>query len=124
MRIKKSGGKIFGGELTVAEQKALDIIIQKEVAEMNEKNALEIDAIILWIIHEESGYGHTRLRRFYKKFVKRVRELNKRYKLDYGDRVWYCTKQLEEYGIDIKKLSAEIDKEIAEEEREEAKKDA
>ena len=117
MRIKKSGGKIFGGELTAAERKALDIIVQKEVAEMNRKNANEIDAIILWIFHEEFGYGHVRLRRFYKRFVKAVRALNKRYELNYDERVWYCTNQLKEYGIDIQELSAEVDREIEEEER-------
>ena len=37
MIIKKSGKNIFGAELTVAERKAMDIEIQKEIAEFNQK---------------------------------------------------------------------------------------
>ena len=115
MRVKKAGKRIFGANLTVAEDKAMNMAIQQQLAIMNEKNAKEIDAIILWIIHEEFGFGHTRLKRFYKKFVKGVRELNARYGLDYGERVWLCTNRLKEYGIDIYALADEVDRELAEE---------
>ena len=107
MIIKKSNGKIFGAELTAAERKAMRIELQKEAAEMNRKNAAEIDAVILWIMHEEFGFGHKRLKRFYDKLVKGVRELNERYETDYDEQVWLCTQKLLEYGIDIQKWNEE-----------------
>lgn len=107
MRIKKSNGKIFGAELTAAERKAMNIEIQKQLAEMNRNNAAEIDAVILWVMHEEFGFGHKRLKRFYERFVKGVNDLNERYETDYGERVWLCTQRLLEYGIDIKKWNEE-----------------
>ena len=35
MKIKKSGGKIFGAELTAAERKAMDVEIRRELDEYN-----------------------------------------------------------------------------------------
>ena len=41
MKVKKSGGKIFGADLTVAERKALNMEIKRQIAEYDRKNKKE-----------------------------------------------------------------------------------
>lgn len=55
MQIKKAGGKIFGASLTAAEQKAMNMEIQRQLVEYDRKNELELDAIILWELHTQLG---------------------------------------------------------------------
>lgn len=57
MHVKKAGGKVYGAILTAAEKKAMDIEIQKELAEYDRKHIAEIDATILWVLHEQFGFG-------------------------------------------------------------------
>ena len=101
MYVKKAGGKIFGAELTAAEQKAMNIEIQRQLGVMNEENLKEIDAMILWVLHSNFGFGETRLRRFYDCFAPEIRALTKRYELDESDNAWVCQKKLLDAGIDI-----------------------
>ena len=42
--IKKHGSKVYGANLTVAERKAMGMEIQRQIAEYDKKNMLEIDA--------------------------------------------------------------------------------
>ena len=53
--IKKHGSKVYGADLTVAERKAMGMEIQRQIAEYDKKNMLEIDATVLWVLHEELG---------------------------------------------------------------------
>ena len=106
MLIKKSGGRIFGAQLTAAEKKAMDIEIQKEIAEFNQKNETEIDAAILWVLHEQFGFGKKRLKRFYDHFIPAYRGLIERYEmLDEG--AWICTRLLKDIGVDMDALREE-----------------
>ena len=57
MHIKKSGGKIFGADLTAAERKAMNMEIQRQLAEYTRKHRLELDAMILWVLHAQYGWG-------------------------------------------------------------------
>ncbi len=107
MIIKKSNGKIFGAELTDAEQKAMLIEIRKQLASYGKKHERETDAIILWVLHTEFGFGPERLRRFYDAFAPCVNELIKRYELDDDDQAWICTYKLKEYGIDLEQWGKE-----------------
>ena len=52
MRVKKAGGRVYGADLTAAEKKALDIELKRYFAEYDYKNIKEIDAIVLWVLHE------------------------------------------------------------------------
>lgn len=45
MRVKKAGGRIFGGTMSAAEKKAMDLEIQRQLAEYDRKHLIEIDAI-------------------------------------------------------------------------------
>lgn len=42
MQVKKAGGKVYGAVLTAAEKKAMDLEIQRELAEYDRKHIAEI----------------------------------------------------------------------------------
>lgn len=46
MRVKKAGGKVFGADLTAAERKAMNLEIQRQLAEYDRKHANELD---IWL---------------------------------------------------------------------------
>ena len=101
MYMKKAGGKVYGAHLTAAEKKAMDIEIRRQLAEYDLKHANELDAMILWHLHEEFGFGPKRLKQFYDTFAVRLNELIKHYEMTDSDIVWLCTYKLKQYGIDI-----------------------
>ena len=102
MLIKKSGGRIFGAQLTRAEEKAMNMEIQRQCADYDRKHMDEIDAMILWTLHEEFGFGEVRLRRFHSAFNKRFEELIEHFEIDDDEGLlWLYTKLLKEKGIDI-----------------------
>lgn len=59
MRVKKAGGRIFGGTMSAAEKKAMDLEIQRQLAEYDRKHLIEIDAMIPdWFIPAlDKAYG-------------------------------------------------------------------
>ena len=93
--------------MTVAEKKAMNLEIQRQLAEYDKKHATEIDALILWVLHSEFGFGEKRLRRFYDRFNKAIAELLERYVMEENDKVWLCTYLLKQYGIDLEKWREE-----------------
>ena len=107
MRIKKAAGKIFGADLTAAERKAMNLEIERQLAEYTRAHGLEIDAIILWVLHAQLGLGPTRLRRFYDQFEKELDALLERYEMGEDDRLWLCTYMLKQIGVDIEKWDRE-----------------
>lgn len=96
--------------MSVAEKRAAEIEIKKQLDEFDRKHAVELDALVLWILHTEFGFGEKRLRRFYERFGTEIRNLTKRYLLEDDDAVWLCTFKLEEAGIDIKKWNEDFTK--------------
>lgn len=99
--------KVVGIDLTASEREALDREVRKAMAEYDAKNALEIDAMVLWILHEQFGFGPKRLKRFHDGFVPAIKDLIERYNLDNKDSAWLCTHKLKEYGIDLKEWNEE-----------------
>lgn len=97
----KINGKIFGAKLTAAEEKALEIEVRKKIAEYDRQNCNEIDAIILWILMSEFGFGEKRLKKFHDTFAPAIHGLADRYEMDPTELVWLCTKKLLDKGIDI-----------------------
>ena len=101
-RIKKTNGIIYGYELTAAEKKAINLEIQREIATYDRKNANEIDALFLWILHDQFGFGYDRLKRVHESFRPALDALCQRYEMhDKGDEVWLCTRKLKDIGVDI-----------------------
>ena len=107
MIVKKAGGKVIGGQLTVAEKKALRIELLKEQAEINRQNWTEIDAIFLWWLHEKLGFGPKRLKEFYQDFGPAFRELNERYEMGEEESPWLCTHKLKEIGVNLEEWAKE-----------------
>ena len=103
MRVKKYKGNVFGADLTAAEKKAMDIEIKRQLAEYERNHAIELEAIILWVLHEQLGFGEKRLRRFHDGFAPEIDALLKRYEMDDADETWLCMKKLKDVGIDITK---------------------
>lgn len=108
MRVKKVGKVLLGADLTREEQHVLNMEIQKSLAEYDQKNTDEIDAMILWNLHLIFGFGEKRLMEFYNSFSKDLHAMCERYELtDEGDELWVCTHKLKEkFGIDIHELNS------------------
>ena len=109
MQIKKAGGKVYGAILTNAEKKAMDMEIRRQLAEFDRKNKQEIDAMVLWVLMDEFGFGEKRLRRFHDIFDDKIRSLVCRYQMDEDDEVWLCTEMLRRRGIDINQWNKEVE---------------
>lgn len=109
MQIKKAGGKVYGAILTNAEKKAMDMEIKRQLAEFDKKNMMEVDAMVLWVLMQEFGFGEKRLRRFHNTFSKQIHSLVERYQMDENDDVWLCTEMLKRRGIDINQWNNELE---------------
>lgn len=112
MWIKKSNNRPFGARFNTREQQAIDIEVKKQLREWDLKHAREIDAIVLWILHEEFGFGYKRLKRFHDSFNPAIRGLVDRYELEESDLIWLCTKKLKEHGEDLDEWYKEYDENL------------
>lgn len=110
MIIKKVGKIVLGADLTREEQEAINIEIQKQLADYARKHANEMDALILWHLHEQYGFGHKRLKEFHHSFAPAVEALCKRYEMEeVGDEIWLATRKLLDYGISIDEWNKEVE---------------
>lgn len=109
MRVKKVGNRVYGADLTVAERKAMNLEIQKQMAEYDRKHLNEIDALILWQLHTQLGFGIKRLKRFYMNFNPEYQALIDRYDMDEEDGIWLNTYKLKEIGVDLEEWSKEVE---------------
>lgn len=107
MIVKKAGGKIYGAQLTAVECKAMNIEINKQIAENERKHMMEVDALVLWVLKEQLGFGPVRLKRFYMGFAPAVNALLERYEMGVDDLPWLTTKKLADEGIDLEQWYAE-----------------
>lgn len=107
MKVKKAGKRVFGAVMSTAEKKAMDMEIQRQLAEYDRKHIREIDALVLWVLHEQLGFGNKRLKKFYDNFSRGIEALICRYEMEQGDDVWLCTYKLKEIGCDLEKWEKE-----------------
>lgn len=107
MRVLKSNGKICGANLSNAEKKALQIELDKYAAQYIRGMQEELDAIILWQLHTQLGFGKKRLKRFYDGFRQVVKELSDYYDASDEENIRLCQFKLKEYGIDLDEWSKE-----------------
>lgn len=109
MFFKKSCGKLFGVDLNKAEERILTAEINKHFAEQDRKNVIEVDAMILWELHDLLGLGEKRLTEFYKRFIPALDAMCKRYEMETEpERIWLCTHKLKEIGVDVEALRREV----------------
>jgi hypothetical protein len=108
MIVKKSGGQIFGAQLNAAERKALDMEARRALAEHTRQHELEIEAIVIRRLRRLTGWGETRLRRFYDGFAEDLKQMTEHYEMPEVDSPWLCTRELKEEGFDIEQWHREI----------------
>lgn len=101
MFVKKSGKAVFGADLTAEEKKALDMEARRALAEHTRKHELEIEAIVIRQLRRLTGWGETRLKRFYDGFAPELNSLIEHYEMPEVDAPWLCTQELLKEGIDI-----------------------
>lgn len=101
MQVLKSGKHIIGAKLTAAERKALDMEARRQLAEYTRKHELEIEALVIWQLRQITGWGETRLKRFYDEFDIALDKMIEYYEMGEDDAQWLCTKKLKDEGIDL-----------------------
>ena len=89
---------------TIAREKA-----RQEIYTANEQFAEDIDACILYALHETCGFGRERLIRFFRRYSELKNEIIDRYQFADGnaDWTWWCTRELEKIGVNVKDLRSE-----------------
>lgn len=103
MYFKKALGKTFGVEFNKDERRALHKAIGEQVAEMDRQMELDRDSSILWMLHEQFGFGHDRLFKAWKLMYADSKKLQDRYEMGPEDGGWLCRQKLKEYGVDLER---------------------
>jgi hypothetical protein len=99
MTFKRCNGDIYGVNLTAKEQAALKNEINRQLGDFTRGHCLEMEALVLWTLHEKYGFGVKRLRDFWDALMANEHDLAVRYERDQNDMEFY--KKLVEYGIDL-----------------------
>lgn len=107
MRVKRSGKTIYGAELTAAEKKAMNMEIERQLAEFTRKHAVEIEALVLRQIRRKLDYDEAQLREFFDSFDDDLEALCKYYEMGEEDKAWLCTHELKEEGFDVEQWHKE-----------------
>lgn len=98
-------------ELNSVEQKALNEEIGRQVREFINSITLELDASILWALHEEFGFGAQRLKRFYETAAESREQLVQKYEMQ-DDAKFLCIHKLKEIGVDLVEWEKELQNHI------------
>lgn len=101
MEFDRSGSTIFRVRLNAKEQKAFDMEARRMLAEHTRKHELEIEAIVIRQLRRLTGWGETRLKRFYDDFAPELMKLCDYYEMDEVEAPWLCTQELLKEGYDI-----------------------
>lgn len=99
--------------MTSSERQVLKKEVRSMMADYHYKHLTELDAVILWVLHEEYGFGEKRLKDFYISFNRAVKGLLKRYEMeedDDDDQIWLFTHKLKQAGIDLRAWDEEARK--------------
>lgn len=109
MITKKHHGRAFGATLSKSEKKAMEIEINRQIAESDRKHKNELEALILWGLHCQFGFGAKRLKRFYDSFATNIEDLIQHYEMDTEkDGAWLCSVKLKDIGVDVEKWGLEV----------------
>ena len=90
--------------LNDGQQKAMKKEINRQLSEQTKEHESDIDAILMWFMHEEYGWGKKRLNDFITKFNTRLKELSDWYAMDETDQLWLIKYKLREMGINYEKM--------------------
>lgn len=101
-RLKEKAGSL--GDIQKA---AMLAEIDRQLIESNHNNNVEIAARVLWVLHEEFGFGKDRLKRYFDAFDKTLNDLDDYYQMEEKDEKLLCTYKLQSIGVDISKWEQE-----------------
>ena len=109
MNFSKCNGQIYKVTLTAKEQKAVDEEINRQLIEKHAEFVDDVDYMILRILHDQFGFGLTRLRRFYEAFVEDNDALVNHYeKADAG--AYIARREMNALGVNIEEWDRERSK--------------
>lgn len=106
MRVKQYKGQVFGAELTAKEKKALNLEINRQILEADTRYTNDIDAMVLYVLHQHLGFGQKRLREFWKAFKAEHDKLRDYYEMPDAN-AWLARQKLKEIGVDVEAWNAE-----------------
>lgn len=86
--------------MTSNERKAMMDEIKRQCVEINDQYLADLDAVILFILHDKYGFGPKRLRKFWEEVKLGVKELQEYYCMP-DDAAWLAKYKLKEIGVDI-----------------------
>lgn len=92
--------------LTNRERKALENEINRQTAQNVKNLSLNLQALVLWQLHEQEGWGKKKLLSFQKRFLPAIQELQRFYELENASETdFVCRYKLKnEVGIDVENL--------------------
>lgn len=91
-----------------AVQKSIQQEISRQTGENVRKLSLNIQALVLWSLHQQLGFGKKRLLKFQKNFLPLIEDLQEYYQAeDANETEFICLYKLKnEVGIDVEKLDS------------------
>ena len=101
-------------KLTNKERKALEDEINRQTAKNVKDLSLNLQALVLWELHEQLGFGKKRLLEFQKAFLPMIKELQRFYEIESADDTdFVCKYKLKnEVGIDVESLDEMFEFEV------------
>lgn len=97
--------------LPANERRLLEREMKLQINDIAEEKNKNLVAIILYTLHEYTGWGKRKLKDFYDKFEKINKQQREYYQLEQEDDAFLCKIKLKEIGIDIDEwIKEELDK--------------
>lgn len=103
MVFQKFAKKLIGVQFNKAEERALIDAINKQIVEQDRQFEMDRDSSILWMLHEQFGFGPKRLYRAWKQMYEDSKKLQARYEMSPEDGGWLCRYKLKQCGVDIER---------------------
>ena len=107
---KAKGGKkmnAFVPRLSNKERKGIEQAVRKETAKNVKDLSLNLQAIVLWNIHKQLGFGQRRLIEFQRSFLPLIKELQDFYMAESSEETEFILlyKLKNEVGVDVRELN-------------------
>lgn len=96
--------RIINNQPNAAQRRALKKQVAAEFNNVVDRYNHDTIMQIIYILHNEFGFGQKRLERFAELLNKMQKDMDYRYELPESDIPWLCEKQLRESGIDVDAL--------------------
>lgn len=99
----------LGKDIQRAIQDEVDRQIDERIEAKLTKHYSDLDAMTLYTLHEEFGFGVKRLRRFYEAVLQMHDRVTDFYEMDGDDFFFICREKLKEIGVDIDEWNRETE---------------